>query len=805
MSSDESDRGEDNSEDEPIFELSTEWDPKRAQESQASAHGAGVGQADTVSGSHEHESEDSGMDYFNGLPGTTPPHHSRFIKNARKGHKHRGSGTKKLSLGHVPKASYKDKPALRRRPKSTMALPHLPQEEGAAASGERSHQRRHTVHAVKCGRSHHHREKRTSGSSSGGYMSPSPADEKGTKKKRKEEARKRKKDRDEKVSFREPKTSVTSSPPASDAHTFDLPDFGGTILPIDSSASLTMSLQPPLLHSDRVTDVYHSFRQRRSKSDAHLSLTSRSLDKQNIKCPPERKQFYRYFLRTLKYSGINSSTRNRMDGSPSGMHVPRQFSENLALENPYGHVFDHIWLELQANLADRSVEEQKEWLFFQNDHIDKILTRIGNFELPLSDPQRSLNAMFSGVCDRETYESLNTPAPGGSTPPNFQTGDDEATIVEESITTSITTAAPVSQQDSIESKTSGDSITCDCKHDQFLSPLQMMAMRKVKELMEELERIEALYPSRRRMGDEHPKHRTLVFRRRLETLTLWFKVTAGLADRLCALSAWLCTPVTVPEVCLDNERPRSYSYERPPEPPAISVGSPKSPEVNPLKFQVGSPDDPEQSLSFRSLQRLNSSLCRTHSSSTSSRSQATLQRFFSNYQSGSLDESHGPYHSFIDKGLKKKGLTRLMDMLLCFLRPILELAQFALTPLSDPDKTDDASAVDHEDDYMEERRPLLKPYLPLHLTSGDNHQRVAEYVRGTSVSPDSWIQEFEAMNLPLFSVQYIQLVHVPLDVMHECLHLQLVLKPPAQPSPHSVKQVPDLITCCCTNTCRSGA
>ena len=788
MSSDESDRGEDNSEDEPIFELSTEWDPRRAQEGQAGTHVAGAGQTDTVAGSHEHESEDSGMDYFNGLPGTTPPHHGRFIKNARKGHKHRGSGTKKLSLGHVPKASYKDKPSLRRRPKSTMTLPHVPQEEGAGPNGERLHQRRHTVHAVKFGRSRHHREKKTSGSSSGGYMSPSPADEKGAKKKRKEEARKRKKDRDEKVSFREPKTSVTSLPSGSDVRTADplnVPDFGGTIFPIDSTASLTMSLQPPLLRSDRGSGSYHSFRQRRSKSDAHLSLTS--FDKQNIKCPPERKQFYRLFLRTLKYSGINSSTRNRMDGSPSGIHVPRQFSENLALENPYGHVFDHIWLELQANLADRSVDEQKEWLFFQSDHIDKILTRIANFEL-LSDPQRSLNAMFSGVCDREAYESLNTPAPGGSTPPDFQAGDDEATIVPDSATASVTTAAPVSQQESVESKTSGDSITCDCKHEQFLSPLQMIAVRKVKVLLEELEKIEALYPSRRRMGDEHPKHRTLVFRRRLETLTLWLKVTLGLADRLCALSAWLGTPVTVPEVCVDNERPRSYSYERPPEPPGITVGSPKSPGVNLPQFQVGSPDDPEQSLSFRSLQRLNSSLCRTQSSSTSSHSQATLQRFFSNYQSASLDDSHGPYHSFIDKGLKKKGLTRLMDMLLHFMKPILLLAQFALTPLSDPDKTDDASTVEREE-HLEERRPLLKPYLPIHLTSGDNHQRVAEYVRGTSVSPDSWIQEFEAMNLPLFSVQYIQLVHVPLDVMHECLHLQQVLKPPAQPSAHSVKQV----------------
>ena len=81
-------------------------------------------------------------------------------------------------------------------------------------------------------------------------------------------------------------------------------------------------------------------------------------------------------------------------------------------------------------------------------------------------------------------------------------------------------------------------------------------------------------------------YRAVEFRRRLETLTLWLKVTVGLADRLCALSAWLGTPVTVPQVCNDNERPRSYSYERPPEPPVITVGSPKAKPGTPVSSWV---------------------------------------------------------------------------------------------------------------------------------------------------------------------------------------------------------------------------
>ena len=76
-------------------------------------------------------------------------------------------------------------------------------------------------------------------------------------------------------------------------------------------------------------------------------------------------------------------------------------------------------------------------------------------------------------------------------------------------------------------------------------------------------------------------------------------------------------------------------------------------------------------------------------------------------------------------------------------------------------------------------------------SAGQYHRRVpAAYLdRSTSVGPQNWIQEFEQLNLPLFTEQYIRLVHVPLDVMQECLRLQLEMRAPQQPSLHSVKQV----------------
>lgn len=116
---------------------------------------------------------------------------------------------------------------------------------------------------------------------------------------------------------------------------------------------------------------------------------------------------------------------------------------------------------------------------------------------------------------------------------------------------------------------------------------------------------------------------------------------------------------------------------------------------------------------------------------------------------------------------------------------MLILAQYALHPPAESeDETDDATET-HPKPFLQrfldpslfEQPPASREYSP------------SMFERSTSTGPENWIQEFELMKLPLFSTQYIRLVHVPLDVMHECLKLQLELRPSKQPSMHSVRQV----------------
>ena len=126
-----------------------------------------------------------------------------------------------------------------------------------------------------------------------------------------------------------------------------------------------------------------------------------------------------------------------------------------------------------------------------------------------------------------------------------------------------------------------------------------------------------------------------------------------------------------------------------------------------------------------------------------------------------------------------------VQAILDYIKPVLDLAQYALRPPKEPFE-------EEEEEEAESRPPPhLRRFLNPELLKAQKEQveLPVQYERCTSTGPENWIQEFELMNLPLFTVQYIQLVHVPLDIMHECLRLQLELKPPKQPSPHSVRQV----------------
>ena len=122
---------------------------------------------------------------------------------------------------------------------------------------------------------------------------------------------------------------------------------------------------------------------------------------------------------------------------------------------------------------------------------------------------------------------------------------------------------------------------------------------------------------------------------------------------------------------------------------------------------------------------------------------------------------------------------------------VLRLAKYAMGFQSEKDQGDEQEQSDEGHKILlESFKKFMQPLNPKRFDEDTHKIPASLFNRSTSIGPQNWIHEFESMGLPSFSEQYMQLVHVPLDVMHECLRLQAELgKELLEPSPHSVRQV----------------
>lgn len=406
-------------------------------------------------------------------------------------------------------------------------------------------------------------------------------------------------------------------------------------------------------------------------------------------CPTDRKQYYRKFLNALKHSGIRNVVRPHLESTPMNTyHVARMRSENLALENPFGPVNEGIWLELKAYLANLSLESLKDQMYIQKNSTERVLSRLINFKMPSVDPEQSLNSAFLGIdqdCCQQIKSTSSTTIHSVTCTQTKRVGFSQPVVKDDCVKPSIS-AIPydepdlcnvsvtskdygkqICQQDSTDSRSSGEPDPVTFEPAEFLSYFHSQALVYVKKILTELEEVENLYPNRKCIGDSHPNYRTLNFKRRCSALVLWHKVTEGLASKLSSLSRWLGVSVVLHMVCQDlspditAEVVAHFPLKRQKSVEVAGIltsrNSPKSQTAAQLNFSIGSHSSEEGVQQSVPLNPQISYLSNTQSSSNST---ATLSRLFSNYQS--VFESHGPYRDFVNRSLKKKGLTYLMGV-----------------------------------------------------------------------------------------------------------------------------------------------
>lgn len=453
----------------------------------------------------------------------------------------------------------------------------------SGASGSPRHSRRHTIPDVamelsqlsKKARRHLQRALSPQQGVEDGTGTP-----KGSKKQKKVQ---RGKERDDKTGFLQassrapvmPEISRTASVGSDITRGREYMDFVG-------HRDVTASLNPSMTeHRARGRE-----RLRRTNSEHHIIFGGQ------LRCPPERKQFYRQFIKSIKFYGINSTATNRLETpAPSRYH-----SENLAMANPSGYKIEKLWLELQAYLLDRT----EEWLFFNQSKVDRVLSKIVHYSCTVVDCTQSLGSLR--VQARDGYEPLHgsysTPTfsqvrktntvhakgdllevdlgglgmvakEAGSEGSDIRATEGRTTNGDGTAEVCVTNGAPpcnppVTARSGLqwcasrEGRTEGsdpevsESNKCTVEHQSFLSALQQRALGEVDNLLCELDEAEGFFTNRRQMGDNHPTYRTKFFKRRVCALNLYHKVTHGLAENLCQLSNWLGVAALLPDICLDS-------------------------------------------------------------------------------------------------------------------------------------------------------------------------------------------------------------------------------------------------------------
>ena len=695
-------------------------------------------------------SDESGNDeYHQGLMGSTPPHAERLSKTSRRVRKQR----KSVSPYYPVKYREKLTDFSQSRAKSADWSP-----SAFSSPYEDKQRRRHTFSDITSKKPPPH-----------GYGSYASFEEK--KKKKKE----RKQDRDEKDYQRKGYQPLqlqfpSTSDPIPNVNILS-PDDKPPSSRSDNIVGFHLNSPPPSLpqrptlmssltthHLTGIKSDYDTRpRVERSHSDAQLSLTLSS--SQSIRCPSERNKFFKNFRKTLSVLSKRQQQGLLTTMPNAGFHMPRQHSENLSGENPFGHVFEQIWVELRAWQMGRTVEEQEDWDFEHHGEVGMVLNKIIDYRFDPHSEELD-NRLFAGTDrEREEYEELSS-LRSTSTTNNLNTGRElEECIKEEETTPKSSIMADtyskqlyppdddddgpktLTQQGSTDSESSdlsGSSV--EYSVNQFLTPEQRSALSEVKKLLKELENVEYLYSTSKRMGDENHKYRQCFFRRKRDALLLWVKVTEGLADHLSRLSKWFGVAIIS----------RSSSIHTPCTP---SRSSSDNPSQHPLSSLVGSDSgsyiDPEASLG--GLSRFNSVYLSqsSHLSSTSSR--GTFSRLFSPRVPSTTEfSSHSQYkgyRKFVDRALKKKGLEVLITELFRFVQPIFRIAEEAIKV-----RVEELEEGYEEDDEGEEGEGLnfaneSWPLLPVYLKSEGN-SRVS---RMTSTTPRCWIDEFLQMNLPSFS------------------------------------------------------
>ena len=155
----------------------------------------------------------------------------------------------------------------------------------------------------------------------------------------------------------------------------------------------------------------------------------------------------------------------------------------------------------------------------------------------------------------------------------------------------------------------------------------------------------------------------------------------------------------------------------------------------------------------------------------------------------SENTSTSRYRPFVDQNIKKMGVANLGYKLHQVIHVELVRASFILTV----DRTTSVF-LKHQKLHMLYKKMLMHKIE--NFKADINPEDKESYMQTFGVPTENWVERFQRMGLPSFDRLYLFLVHLVMDIYHECLRMRMEHRPKGEPSSLSVRQVwhfPDMM------------
>ncbi|RWS06909.1 mitogen-activated protein kinase kinase kinase 4-like protein [Dinothrombium tinctorium] len=549
------------------------------------------------------------------------------------------------------------------------------------------------------------------------------------------------------------------------------------------------------------------------RSNSISSSTSlRSLNVQAPDCPLDRIQFYKSFCQMVRKGKRDSSFVSSNNDINVGGFIELVYKQELR---------DLIWLEIKAWMDNRTMIDEDSHLCLQRRKILHTLHKIMKFSI---SSQRSSNNSIYGLSSILNDESSQTSilqqsnerklvlessqiANSGSEVNDLRVLIDQdklaaSVAMKLNINETNNSTSPPSSPQPISSPNADDD-NCNCS--ETLSRLcqscvdkETEALESVKEILEELDEIEHLYPCTKALAYDYPLYVSDQFTARLKSLYLFANIIRDLRQKINLLArlfhisnreaaGWpqfdkdqsketelTASYDATPEVRTQDIN--GYSYKLNAQPPLLFTSN-KQVQFNIIPKECTSSENSVRSLSGSNSPEVN--LQNSLDVSTSSRNSSGHQSANIQVEKQNIFFQSKPsiYRKYVDKALKHKGLRYIYRQLSHILRPLLYRVHAALKKPSSYCLADSSSSTNAKLTVASEP-PLgtKKPSpIPREYCEELSHYGV-------------WSVAYQQMALPTFHRPFLFLLRVTVDVVHECLRLRLEQQP-EKPSSVSVGQL----------------